>query len=229
MKQREANSLFFLNAAQHEHECSLSTQREALVKQADVELQTLVLQEQVLLERQYKDYVLNKLAQQIYRAHNVPVELSVEKALQELTSSNLFMSYAPSTLDTYLEQRNQRIVDDCKRLVDQYVQRKLSTAQTVLLQQHKGQATALKSTGTNQLAVLFLTPLNLICCVAYLQHRPLQALPIATPSRIVWINACKNSWLKRKNGFKDGISRHKAPMPLKVFVLSNTNCGKRPI
>lgn len=119
------------------------------MKQADVELQTLVLQEQVLLERQYKDYVLNKLAQQIYRAHNVPVELSVEKALQEITTSNLFMSYAPSTLDTYLEQRNQRIVDDCKRLVDQYVQRKLSTAQTVLLQQHKSQAMALKSTGTD--------------------------------------------------------------------------------
>lgn len=81
----------------HEHECSLSAKREALDKQADVELQTLALREQVLREHQYKDYVLNKLAQQIYRAHNVPVELSVEKSLQEITASNLFMAYALGT------------------------------------------------------------------------------------------------------------------------------------
>lgn len=135
---------------QTEHENLLRSQREALVKQADVELQSLVLQEQVKLERSYRDYVLAKLAQHMYNMRQIPVDLTLQAILDETQNSPL-LAIAPSTLNTYLEQRSESIFAECTALIDQYVQRKLSTAGAVLVQQHEEQRAVSSSSATSKL------------------------------------------------------------------------------
>ncbi len=109
------------------------------MKQADIDLQTSLLQEKVQIERQYKDYVINKLAQYIYHSHNVPCEISVSKSLQDIQTMGILIPQLPSTLEPYLIQQIDGVIGECKAMIDRYVQRKLLTAGSVLIQQHQHQ------------------------------------------------------------------------------------------
>lgn len=142
----------------------LRSQRETLVKQADTELQTQVLQEKVNLERQYRDYVLAKLAQYIYQAQQLPVEITVQKTLEDIQQNGLLTTNVPSTLDAYLQQRSHHVYEDCKNLIDKYVQRKLATAGSVLVQQHRENIGTLQQPGKfNQIQYLEMI-FNFIVC-----------------------------------------------------------------